>query len=153
MTTSFQPHTAFVARVLLSVIFLLSGVMKVTNWSGTLAMMEQHGITLGTPVLLAGAIAAELLGGVALLMGFQTRFAAGFLVLYLIPVSLTMHAFWGLPGPEQQQQMFHFLKNVAIIGGLLEVAAVGAPAMSLDAWLAKPRWSIGHYWRGAARPM
>jgi len=127
--------------------------MKITDWPGTLAMMQQHGITQATSVLAAGAIVVEILGGLALLMGYETRTAAAVLALYLIPVTLTMHAFWGLEGQAQQQQIFHFLKNVAIVGGLLEFAAVGAPALSLDAWLTKPRWSIGHYWRGVARPM
>jgi putative oxidoreductase len=125
---------ALCARILLSVIFLLSGVGKIQNWSGTAAMMESRGMP-AAPVLLALACVAELAGGLALLLGWKTRWAAFGLVLFLIPTTLIFHHFWDLQDPEQTAQRIHFLKNLAIMGGLLEVCAMGAGALSLDAFL------------------
>ena len=79
-----------------------------------------------------------------------TRAAAILLALYLVPVTLTMHNFWAVTGAAQQEQMFNFLKNLALIGGLLELTAVGASAWSVDA-------ALSHSWGsmrfpGAQRP-
>jgi putative oxidoreductase len=107
--------------------------------------MAAHGMT-AIPLLLTGAILVEILVGAALLLGFQTRVSAGLLFVYLIPTTLVFHNFWMLSGAEQQMQMVHFLKNLAIMGGLLEFVGVGAGALSLDAFLSRtgfapfPEW-------------
>lgn len=75
----------------------------------------------------------ELGGGLALLFGYQARLAAALLALWLVPVTLTFHNFWAFHGPDQQAQVVNFLKNLAIIGGLLRLASDGAGAISLDA--------------------
>ena len=80
-----------------------------------------------------GSRAIEVFGGLAILLGFQTRIAAWVLFAYLIPTSLVFHNFWALQGMERMDNQAHFFKNVAIMGGLLFVATFGAGAYSIDA--------------------
>jgi putative oxidoreductase len=118
-------------RALMSVIFLLSGVMKFMNWQQTLAMLESKGMPLA-PALLAAAATLEVLGGLALLVGFQARIAALILFLYLIPTTLVFHNFWAHSGEAQMNQMLHSLENLTIMGGLLVVVGWGAGPLSVD---------------------
>src|SRR5207249_4818206 len=95
MGTTLQPSLALLGRVLVSVIFLLSGVMKIMDWSGTLDHMATQGMPASS-FLLALATLAEIVGGLALLLGWQTRPAAFLLFLYLIPTTLIFHNFWAV---------------------------------------------------------
>ena len=88
-----------------------------------------------------------------MLFGWQTRLAAFLLFVYLIPTTLVFHNFWAFEGAKQQDQMFHFLKNLAIMGGLLEFSAAGAGAWSLDSALAGARGPVLAYWHGTRRPV
>src|SRR5688500_1223036 len=83
----------FVARLLISQIFVISGIMKILDWDGTAAQMEGRNM-FWVPLFLAGAIAFELVGGLALFVGYKARLAALALFLFLIPVTLTFHNFW-----------------------------------------------------------
>jgi putative oxidoreductase len=75
------------------------------------------------------------------------------LFLYLIPVTLVMHNFWAAPAAEQQNQIINFLKNVAILGGLLKFCAAGAGAYSLDAMLSRTGRTRPTAWSGLQRPV
>jgi putative oxidoreductase len=118
-------------RIGLSAIFLLSGVNKITNWEQTAQYMQAQGMPL-VPLFLVGAIVLELAGGLSVLLGFHARLGAALLILFLIPATLIFHNFWALQGPEQQLQMIMFLKNVAILGGLLLIVGMGPGPISLD---------------------
>lgn len=120
------------ARVLLSGIFLMSGVMKVMNWSATAQHMTAEGMT-AVPFFLGAAIAVEIGAGLAVLLGCWTRLGALALAMFLVPTTAIFHDFWTYQGQEMQNQMQHFSKNVTIIGGLLALAAAGAGRWSLDA--------------------
>ena len=124
--------TALVGRILLSLMFLWSGIGKVTAFSFiTGYAAAKH---LPAPAFIIGAAAAiEILCGLAIVFGFKTKCAAWVLFLYLIPVTLAFHNFWAVQGPEQMNTVIHFMKNVAIMGGLLMVAAFGAGGISIDA--------------------
>lgn len=117
-------------RIALGAIFLLSAMGKLSNWSGTAGFAASKGVP---QALLAGATALELLGALSLLAGLKTRWGAIALVVFLVPVTLVFHNFWAFQGPEQQQQMIHFMKNLAIAGGLLTLYAAGPGALSVDA--------------------
>lgn len=114
---------ALAGRILLAVVFLAAAFGKITNFAGTLQYMESHGLPW-TPLLCVLAILVEALGGMALMLGFQTRYAASLLGAFLIVATLVFHT-----GPEQR---IHLLKNLAILGGLLQVAAFGAGPLSLE---------------------
>ena len=93
-----------------------------------------HAAAKGVPqVLLAGATALELVGVILLITGFKTRWGVAALVVFLVPVTLVFHDFWAVQGPQHQQQLVEFLKNVAIAGGLLVEFVAGPGAFSLDA--------------------
>jgi putative oxidoreductase len=129
--------TALAGRVLLSAIFLVSGFAKITDPAGSIGFMQSQGIpAAGILVYVAGL--AELLGGLALASGFLTRVGAIGLILFMVPTTLIFHDFWTLTGEEQRHQMVQFMKNLAIIGGLLMVIAYGAGRYSVDGKVRKP---------------
>lgn len=132
MTDSSGSITSLVGRVLMSVVFLFSGLGKVMAYSTMVGYAAAKGLPLaGAGIVLAAIV--EILGGLAILTGFQTRIAAWILFLYLIPTSLVFHNFWAMQGMERMDNQAHFLKNVAIMGGLLILAANGPGAFSFDA--------------------
>ena len=114
-------------RLLMALIFLMSGFGKLMNPAHTQQFMAANGLPL-TGLLLIGALLFELGGGLSLLLGYRARWSAAALVLFLIPATLVFHTNFA-----QQAQMVHFLKNLAIIGGLLMVVTHGAGSLSLDA--------------------
>ncbi|MCA9110251.1 MAG: DoxX family protein [Planctomycetaceae bacterium] len=115
---------ACLGRVLLSLIFVMSGVHKITAWNETASQMESEGMPI-VPLFLLGAIVFELLGGLSVMLGIMARRGAVVLIIFLIPTTLIFHDFWTYEGHEQQMQMINFMKNLAIMGGLFVVAALG----------------------------
>ena len=118
---------AVVGRVLISAIFVLSGLSKLTAAAGTIGYIEAAGLPLA-PVALAVAIAIEVLGGLALIVGFKTRWVAAALALFSVVTALAFHS-----NLADQNQFIHFFKNIAMAGGLLQIVAFGGGALSLDA--------------------
>jgi putative oxidoreductase len=115
-----------VARILLSIIFLLSGFGKLTNIAGTASYFANYGLPMPTvTAVIVGLI--ELLGGLAILLGFKTRIAAWVLALFSVATALVAHTDFA-----DQAQMINFLKNLAIAGGFLALAVEGAGSISLD---------------------
>ncbi|HZE23769.1 MAG TPA: DoxX family protein [Blattabacteriaceae bacterium] len=86
-------------------------------------MMAAKGIPLAS-VALVITLFIEIGGGLLVLTGYKAKYAALMIALWLIPVTLVFHHFWGIPADQQQEQMVNFLKNVAIMGGLLVLAYV-----------------------------
>lgn len=115
---------AGLGRVLLSLIFVMSGIHKITAWEATATQMESAGM-VAVPLFLTGAIVFEVLGGLSVMLGIQARLGALALVVFLIPTTLIFHDFWRHEGQEQQVQMIQFVKNLAILGGVLLVASLG----------------------------
>lgn len=124
------------SRFFVSIIFLLSALGKLMNFSGTAQMMSTAGFPF-PQLFLIGAIFFELAGGLLLLAGFQTRLAAIGLIVFLVPATLIFHASQIGDPLQGQQQMAHFLKNVAILGALLKFYIDGAGELSVDAKQAK----------------
>lgn len=121
-----------VARVLLAAIFIAAGLSKFGNLGGTAGYIASQGLPL--PSVLAFASGTlELVGGVALAVGFGARWAALALAAFTLVASFIFHAFWSLPAEAQMVQQLFFMKNLAIAGGLLLVFAFGAGGASLDA--------------------
>ena len=130
-STYSTPKISLVGRLLLAVIFILSGLSKIPGWEGTLGYMATKGIP-APGLFLFCAIVIELIAGICLLVGYRSRESALLLFLYLVPVTLIMHKFWGLAPADSQMQLINFLKNVAIMGGLLQVVAFGPGVISVD---------------------
>lgn len=119
-----QAIAAPVARILLSLIFVTSGISKISGYAGTQGYMEAMGVPGG---LLPLVIALEILGGLAVMLGWHTRVAAFLLAGFTLSSALLFHANFG-----DQVQMIMFMKNVSIAGGFLMIVAQGAGAFSLD---------------------
>ncbi len=121
-----------VGRILISIIFILSGLGKFVEFNANLQFMAAKGMTMA-PFFLTVAAIIEIVGGLSILLGFFARWGAALLILYLIPVTGIFHDFWMASDPlVRQMEMIDFLKNLAIIGGLCYVLAVGAGKWCLD---------------------
>ncbi len=116
-----------VSRVLLSAIFLYSGVMKVFHFTATTGFMTAHGMHMAAMFLVL-AVLVEIGGGLSVLLGYYPRLGALALALFLVPVTLVFHRNLGDPN-----QAAHFAKNVAIAGGLLAVVSAGGGVFSAGA--------------------
>jgi putative oxidoreductase len=131
MNDSSRSFTPLAGRILMSVLFLISGFFKIGGYSQMVAYSSSKGLPMAS-VAIACAAVIELAGGLAIIAGFQTKIAAWLLFLYLIPVTFLFHNFWAMQGVEQQQNMIDFLKNVSIMGGLVILATYGAGPYSVD---------------------
>lgn len=120
-----EKMTELGGRILMAVIFLKAGLGKIGSFAGTQAYMESVGVP---GALLPFVIVLEIAGGAALLLGWQTRWTAVALAGFTLIAAFLFHANFG----DSMQQIL-FLKNLAIAGGLLLLAAHGAGALSLDA--------------------
>lgn len=122
----------FASRVFISAIFLVSAYMLATDWEGMKFMLTEHGLgQIAVPLMVAGLL-CELFGGVSLLLGFFTRAGALVLTGYLIAVTLVLNNFWDYPLTEQPLQIVMCLKNLAILGGLLNLIVYGPGPWSID---------------------
>jgi putative oxidoreductase len=119
-----EKYTNLVGRILLAHIFLLAGINKITGYSGTQGYMEGMGVP---GMLLPLVILLEIGGALALIVGWQTRLVAYALALFSIVAAIIFHS-----NLSEQIQMILFMKNWALAGGLLVLAANGAGAFSLD---------------------
>lgn len=113
-------------RILFSLMFFLPAFNKITNFAGTQQFMESKGMP-ATGFLLVCAILILLFGAFSIGAGFKSKFGSIALIIFLIPASLIFHTDFA-----DQNQFIHFLKNVALIGGLLFVFANGTGELSLD---------------------
>lgn len=118
--SSMHDLTTLVARVLIASLFIVFGYEKVTGYAASVGYMEAYGLP-GT--LLPLAIAAELGGGIAILLGLFSRWAALALAGFCIVTALVFHTAWS--GDGGQAQFINFMKNLALAGGLLLLFANG----------------------------
>ena len=135
---------ALVARFCISLVFLAGAINKIFNWHESErslhAVLCEWQSNVGfsddlttclarmthlSPILLLAATLMELLGGLSVLLGMKEKWGATLLALFLIPVTLIMHQFWFVEGGMREQQLAHFLKNLAILGGLLVIILQG----------------------------
>jgi putative oxidoreductase len=117
---------AAVGRAMISALFLLSGISKVTAPAMAIGYIQSVGLPAPTVAFTLSAT-VELVGGLALLLGFRTRITAGILFLFTLATAAFFHNHLA-----DQNQFIHFFKNVAISGGLLNVLAFGGGRISLD---------------------
>ena len=122
---------AVVGRVLIGVLFLMSGLSKLAAPTATQGYIASVG--LPAPVLAyALAVAVEVLGSLLLIAGVGTRFVAAGMTVFTLATALAFHNNFA-----DQNQMIHFMKNIAIMGGLLQVVAFGGGRFSVDRLLAR----------------
>jgi putative oxidoreductase len=122
---------ALVGRILLALIFIIGGWNKIGGFEGTAAYIASKGLPL-PQVGAAIAVIVELLGGILLLVGFKARWAALAIFVFLIPTTFIFHPFWAVPVEQVASQQGNFMKNLAIMGGMLMVWAFGPGRISVD---------------------
>jgi putative oxidoreductase len=125
-------HSALlVGRILLSLVFLNAGYRKLMAVAGSAGYFGKLGFPM-PEVLVWVAIAIELGGAILLIVGWKTRWAAWLLALFTLVATFAAHRFWEVDAAQYANQMNHFMKNIAIIGGFIIVATTGPGALSLD---------------------
>ena len=112
------------ARILISALFLINGIFKITNYDGTLDWIEGYGMP---GVLLIPAIILEILGPILIIIGYQTKITAAFLSLFCLATAVIFHNDF-----SNQMQLTSFLKNIALAGGFLFLVINGSKKFSLD---------------------
>lgn len=132
MSDSLKTPLVVVGRVLLALMFILAGFSKLGNIEGTAGYIASGGLPMGTVLAVVVGL-LELVGGLAIAVGFQARWAALALGLFTIAASLLFHKFWAVPAEQAMVQQLMFMKNLSVAGGLFIVAALGAGPASFDA--------------------
>ena len=117
--------------MLLALLYLPAGFSKVTHFAGTVGEIASKGVPV-PELAAAAAVGVELGLAMLLLIGWQTRWAALGIAFFTVVVSFIFHNFWAVPADQVVQQAQSFFKNIAVVGGLLTVAALGAGAWSFD---------------------
>ncbi len=124
-------YVPFLGRILYSLIFLMSGLTVHLSAQGV-HYAEANGVPVASILVPVSGLLA-ILGALSIIVGYRAKLGAWLLVLFLVPVTFMMHAFWAVTDPMQQQvQMSMFLKNLALLGGALLIAYHGAGPISLD---------------------
>ena len=123
--------TDLVARIFISMIFLFEAYDSIAFFKNTKETMTEHGITWNQDMLLGMAIFLLILGGVLVLIGYRSSFGATLLLIYWIPVTFITHTWWSDPDVTQRVESIEFMKNIAIIGGLLLIVINGSRRFSV----------------------
>ncbi|MBX9610399.1 MAG: DoxX family protein [Burkholderiales bacterium] len=132
MPDALQKPLTLVGRILLAALFLPAGLSKISGFAGTVGYIGSKGLPMAE-VAAVIAILVEVGGGLALIAGLGTRLAALALAVFTLVATFVFHNYWALPAEAQMVQQLMFFKNIAVVGGLLTLAAWGAGGWSLDA--------------------
>ena len=132
MLDSFKSPLAVAGRVLLALMFVMSGFSKLGNIAGTAGYIASAGLPMASALAVAAGL-LEVVAGLAVAVGFHARWAALALGLFTLLASVLFHKFWAVAADQQFVQQLMFMKNLAVSGGMFMVAALGAGPVSIDA--------------------
>ena len=132
MLNNIQNPLALLGRLLLALMFITSGFGKIGGFEGTAGYIASKGLPMAS-VVAALTILVELGGGLAVAVGFLTRWAALALAAFAVLAALIFHTYWAVPPEQVMMQQINFWKNISIAGGFLVLAAFGPGAISIDA--------------------
>ena len=128
---TFQSATALLGRLLIATLFLPAGIAKLTGFAGTVGYISSVGLPM--PALGATlALLVEILGSVALIVGYGTRAAALVMAVFTLAATYFFHAYWAAPADQAFVASLLFYKNIAVVGGLVVLAAFGPGAWSIE---------------------
>jgi putative oxidoreductase len=123
---------ALLGRFFFALIFLMSGPNHFSKQ--TIAYAASQGVPLASIAVPFSGILA-IVGGLSILLGYRAKLGAWLIVVFLVPVTLMLHKFWGISDPMMaQMQTIMFMKNVSMLGGALLISQFGAGPFSLDTW-------------------
>jgi len=120
-----------VGRILIALIFVVSGFGKISGFEGIVGYIASKGLPLPEFAAMA-AVVIELGGGLMVMFGWKARWAAAAMFVFTAVAALIFHNFWAVPAAQSQNQMIHFMKNVSMLGGLLYVIVYGSGPLSVD---------------------
>jgi putative oxidoreductase len=120
-----------IARITMGVLFIVPAVRQIMTYQGSVKYFASLGIPSPEAVVVI-AVIIEIVAGAMLIVGWKTRWAAWALIVYVIIATAFAHRFWQFPEAQQFNQLNHFLKNLAIIGGLLYIISFGPGRLSVD---------------------
>ena len=120
-------YVPFIGRLLIGLPFMMSGMSKIMGYDATIALIQSSTLPLPPPLSYVGAIAVEVGCGLLIILGYQTRIVAAVFALFCLATAVFFHADFADPN-----QTFHFIKNIIMTGGLLQIVANGAGAFSID---------------------
>ena len=120
-------YLPFAGRLLIGVAFAMSGLSKLAAYDATIALIASSKLPLPAPLAYAGAVMVEVGCGTLMIIGLQARAAASVLALFCLATAVFFHTNFA-----DADQIFHFIKNVVMTGGLLQIVAFGAGAFSID---------------------
>ena len=134
-----QQAVGVTGRCLLGLYFLIPGITKVTGFGANAAYMEKHGMVF-VPFFLIVTLILQIGGGLFLIVGFQVRITALMFALMILAINIVMHDFWNVyEGLSQAHETQNFVKNLAIMAGLLVLGAhQGELPLSVDQRLKRP---------------
>ena len=124
-------YGTLLGRVLVALIFVLSGIGKITGFEDTVSYIA----SMGLPLPQLGAVAAiivEVGGGLMVVVGWRARWAAAAMLVFTALAAVLFHGFWAVPSDQVLNTMVHFMKNLSIMGGLLYIVVHGSGPLSLD---------------------
>jgi putative oxidoreductase len=131
-SSSLTDAGSLAGRLMIASLFLPAGISKASQFAGTVDYVSSVGLPLPS-IAAALAMTLEIVGGIALIFGYRTRFFALAFAGFTLIASFFFHAYWAVPADQQFMQQLLFFKNVAVVGGLIFVAVQGAGRWSLDA--------------------
>lgn len=129
-----QNFLILMSRTCICSLYLWAGWAKISNWKGTIAYMQSKNLPL-ISLMLPTAIILQIVGGLSLLLGIYCRLGTVILIAFTIPAMIKMHNFWQVDDTIRTIEKTLFMKDVAIVGGLLAISILGPGTFSLDALL------------------
>lgn len=132
MLDSLKNPLSLIGRLLFALLFLPAGWGKLTGFAGSVAYTTSGGIPM-PEVATVVALVIEIVGSLALIFGFGTRWAASVLAFFTLVASFFFHNYWAVPDAQVMVTQLLFFKNMGVVGGLLTLAAWGAGGWSVDA--------------------
>ena len=130
--TTLHNTGALTGRILLAALFIPAGISKIVGFEGTVGYIASVGLPLATLAAIS-AIVVELIAGLALLVGYRIKLSAVILAVFTLVATVLFHNFWAMPADQAYMQQLMFMKNIAVVGGLLMVAALGGGTWVLGA--------------------
>lgn len=128
---SYNPMLPLFGRLFIAALFLVAGIRKILIWEAQVGYFTRLGFP-APELFTVLAVVIEIGGALLLIAGWRTRWVAWLLILFLVIATGMAHRFWEFDAAQQANQMNHFLKNLALIGGLLFLATFGPGRASVD---------------------
>ena len=128
---NYQNILNLVGRLLIVALFLPAGLSKLTGFEGTVGYFTSLGLPVPALAVVV-AIVVEVVGSVALILGYQTRLVTVVMAVFTIAANISGHPYWAVPAEQAFVTQLLFFKNIAVIGGLLVLASAGAGKFSID---------------------